>query len=206
MTEILLKGHKTLTHPSILLDPSLDLLFLKNALLSPPFGQSLSEEIKFPFFLTRSLRSPGVCEKKKKKDRAARPVLNYFGFNHENALKLRCLILALPLSIMITVIMDIVMFFKNDNMCSWSEADPLFFFLMNDSTHNTYFLWLKSLFLPYFSNFWALLLPHVFTGGQLKACIYVFPKHLIRHRILLGINVSAQNTMHSFHIQFGICI
>ena len=40
-----------------LLDPNLNLLFLKNALLSPPFGQSLPEEIKFPFFLARFARS-----------------------------------------------------------------------------------------------------------------------------------------------------
>ena len=90
-----------------LLNPNLDLLFLKNA-ISLSLGQSLAEEIKYFFFssLARCLY------KKHYPEQPAHKVLNFIGFNL-NTLKLRCLILAFPFLFNVITIMDNVMFFKD---------------------------------------------------------------------------------------------
>ena len=93
-----------------LLNPNLDLIFLKNA-ISLPFGQSLAEEIKYFFY--SSLASLARClYKKHYAEQPAHKVLNFIGFNL-NTLKLRCLILDFPFHFNMITIMDNVMFFKD---------------------------------------------------------------------------------------------
>ena len=96
-----------------LLNPNLDLLFLKNA-ISLPFGQSLAEEIIFFFPSLASLAQClySVYIKKHYAEQPAHKVLNFIGFNL-NTLKLRCLILAFPFHFNMITIMDDVMFFKD---------------------------------------------------------------------------------------------